>query len=396
ILFYTFYGQPDPAGALAHFIKSYHPDATDLSPAEARRVLAGKRALVILDGAEDAANLPAVRDVLPPTCAVLVTTRVPGGLALAGLPRREAVALLQTLAGEMDPATADRICALLDDLPLAVTLAGQYIAQSGDPADYLAWLEAAPLEAVDNPENLPDPHRRDSIPVLVEKSLARAGDQARAVLAVTGLLSLAPFDREVIAAALPNADPRRPLDRLVRYGLLRRAETGYAPAHALVHRFARRRLAPPAGALPRLAGYYTALAETESEKGLPGYRVLDGHRGHILAVLEACAAAGEWPRANKLVWAVKDYLDVQGYTADRVQVLETGVRAARALGQRYDEGAHLGHLGLAYRDLGQVEKAIEYHTQALAISREIGDRRGEGADLGHLGLAYHALGQVEK
>ena len=43
-----------------------------------------------------------------------------------------------------------------------------------------------------------------------------------------------------------------------------------------------------------------------------------------------------------------------------------------------------------------MEKAIGYYEQALAIAREIGDRRGEGAGLGNLGLAYKNLGQVEK
>ena len=69
---------------------------------------------------------------------------------------------------------------------------------------------------------------------------------------------------------------------------------------------------------------------------------------------------------------------------------------AREIGDRRGEGNHLGNLGLTYSDLGQVEKAIEYHGAALVISREIGDRRGEGADLGNLGIAYSAHGQVEK
>jgi tetratricopeptide (TPR) repeat protein len=53
-------------------------------------------------------------------------------------------------------------------------------------------------------------------------------------------------------------------------------------------------------------------------------------------------------------------------------------------------------LGIAYRDLGQVEKAIKYYEQALVIAREIGDRRREGIWLGNLGIAYRDLGQVEK
>jgi len=56
----------------------------------------------------------------------------------------------------------------------------------------------------------------------------------------------------------------------------------------------------------------------------------------------------------------------------------------------------LGNLGNAYTNLGQVEKAIEYHEHALVISKKIGDRRGEGNAIGDLGNAYSDLGQVEK
>ena len=41
-------------------------------------------------------------------------------------------------------------------------------------------------------------------------------------------------------------------------------------------------------------------------------------------------------------------------------------------------------------------KAIEYYEQALKISRETGDRRGEGNHLGNLGLAYSDLGEPRK
>jgi tetratricopeptide (TPR) repeat protein len=56
----------------------------------------------------------------------------------------------------------------------------------------------------------------------------------------------------------------------------------------------------------------------------------------------------------------------------------------------------LNSLGLVYADLGQVERAIGYHEQALVIARKIGDPDGEGASLGNLGLACTRLGQVER
>ena len=68
----------------------------------------------------------------------------------------------------------------------------------------------------------------------------------------------------------------------------------------------------------------------------------------------------------------------------------------REIGDRRGEGNSLGNLGIAYRQLGEERRAIEYHEQALVISREIDDRRGEGADLGSLGTAYLALGEERR
>jgi tetratricopeptide (TPR) repeat protein len=59
-------------------------------------------------------------------------------------------------------------------------------------------------------------------------------------------------------------------------------------------------------------------------------------------------------------------------------------------------GNTLGNLGNAYQALGEVEKAVRYHEKALVIFRKIGDRQGEGSVLGNLGKAYSACGQVEK
>ena len=50
-------------------------------------------------------------------------------------------------------------------------------------------------------------------------------------------------------------------------------------------------------------------------------------------------------------------------------------------------------LGNAYFLLGQYGKAIEYHTQDLAIAKEVGDRAGEGKAYGNLGANYIKLHQ---
>ncbi|TAD79089.1 MAG: tetratricopeptide repeat protein [Oscillatoriales cyanobacterium] len=69
---------------------------------------------------------------------------------------------------------------------------------------------------------------------------------------------------------------------------------------------------------------------------------------------------------------------------------------AKLTGDRQGEAASLGNLGLAYRSLGQYQRAIDLYEQSLAIAREIGDRKGEANSLGNLGNAYYSLGQVQR
>ena len=89
-------------------------------------------------------------------------------------------------------------------------------------------------------------------------------------------------------------------------------------------------------------------------------------------------------------------LDLHLPPRERTLILQTALDAARRLGDKQTEGVHLGNLGLAYADLGDARKAIEFYEQQLIIVREIGDRRGEGNALGNLGSAYYSLGDARK
>ncbi len=55
-----------------------------------------------------------------------------------------------------------------------------------------------------------------------------------------------------------------------------------------------------------------------------------------------------------------------------------------------------GNLGCAYQSKGAFSKAIEYHTQRLAIAKEVGDRAGEGGAYDNLGTFHmHLIEQVK-
>jgi tetratricopeptide (TPR) repeat protein len=69
---------------------------------------------------------------------------------------------------------------------------------------------------------------------------------------------------------------------------------------------------------------------------------------------------------------------------------------AKEAGDQAGEGAAYGNLGIAYVSLGDCAKAIEYQAQHLAIAKEVGDRAGEGGADGNLGNAYLSQGDYAK
>ena len=86
-------------------------------------------------------------------------------------------------------------------------------------------------------------------------------------------------------------------------------------------------------------------------------------------------------------------LNLRLHARGQIDWLTAAIDAARAIGNRQHEGVHLGNLGTAHGQLGELRTAIDYFEPALEIAREIGDRRGEGNTLGNLGNAYQGLGE---
>lgn len=87
--------------------------------------------------------------------------------------------------------------------------------------------------------------------------------------------------------------------------------------------------------------------------------------------------------------------DLRLHPRDRIRYLEPALTAARRLGQRDAESSHLGNLGLAYLDLGEPFKAIDFFKQQFAIASDSDDWRGQMATAGNLGLACSKLNKKE-
>ncbi|MFN8466309.1 MAG: tetratricopeptide repeat protein [Caldilineaceae bacterium] len=400
ILFHTFYHQPQASLALEKIARAYGVDSRPSPRDAALQALSGKTVLLVLDGTEQADDLPAVLAVAG-NCGVLITTRrhadAPDEVQdVEPLPRSESLGLLRAWAGRYaaDDAASNDIVRLVGGLPLALYLCGRYLAQRHQQAgEYVAWLKEGRLEALHFGER-----PTKSIPLLLRRSLEQVSKEAQAAFGVAGILALAPFGADTVAAALDvkTGAANRALGELVDYGLLLRLDDSYQVTHALAHSYARTEAAPDADVVNRLAMHYAAVAEAKSAKGLPGYAALDSHRVHIVAVQAAALKAEQWEAVRQITWNLEDYLDLQGYFTDRQTIIQAGLTAARASNAQYDQAEFLNRLGNAHFSLGETRRAIEYYEQYLVIAREIGDRGGEGAALGNLGNAYYSLGETRR
>jgi tetratricopeptide (TPR) repeat protein len=412
--------------------------------------LAGKRVLVLADDARDDAQ---VEPLQPPRgCALLITSRrhftLPGlrledSIDLGVLPAHEAEKLLLEISPRIGEhaATLAKLCGCL---PLALRVSASVLANDATlpVARYLDQLERQRLALLRDPDD-PDNPNAD-----VEASLRLSYDAldpaAQNVLAQLSIFA-PPFDlaaAEAVVALTPNPSPaaageesnalppsttmprnthlpspvamgegrgvRDLLGLLYRRSLLEwDAEKERYRVHDLVRAFGAAQLEDGVAVWERYARYYARVARRADElyyQGgeavLAGLALFDSERAHIDAGW-FWIRQGESSAKDKLLWdyayAVTDIgllrYDLQ---LEQIPYLEAALAVARRQGDRDAEGAWLGNLGIAYADLGEARRAIEFYEQALAIDREIGDRRGEGADLGNLGIAYADLGEARR
>ncbi len=398
------------------------PDSLDQLQSLYQQTLYDKRGLLILDNAADSEQ---VKPLLPPPTgwAIIVTSRKLSKLKgakmcnLALLPEEDALTLLQRVLrdGERDEADdpaatvqLQRIVQLCGRLPLALRLAGSFLATYADwsLAEYVQALEQQRLDhlQVEGQEDITavlqvsiSQMERDD-PTLVDRWYALA-------------IFAAPFDRTAAAKVWGMGDDIPTVRKLMSNLLLRSVleydqESQSYTLHDLLREYALHHNPPDAERYRRYATYVRDEGEAANDRYLEGNEgVLEGVRRfdaltpHLLAVWEGVRQQDN-DEARQLVCDLPlvmiNLLALRLLPQQRLPLFEAGLAAARSLGDKQREGAHLGNLGYAYTDLGNVERAIGYYKQVLTITRQIKDRMGEGKALGNLGIAYRNLGDLER
>jgi DNA-binding SARP family transcriptional activator/tetratricopeptide (TPR) repeat protein len=431
-----------PGDALRWFLGAFGvteeqiPDSVDAQSALYRSVLAGKRVLVILDNARDAAQ---VRPLLPgsQSCLALVTSRarLPGLAATEGarlvpldvLTAGDAHELLASRLGERARSEADAAQQLTEAcsrLPLALSIVAARVAArpylpladlARDLADAQGRLEAldagdpmASIRAVFSwsCEQLSGPaarmfrllglHAGPDVTIAAAAGLAGV-DHGQAAAAVAELA-----DAHLIAEHAPGRYAFHDLLRAYA-AYLARTTDGELERQAAVHRVldhylhtasaasgllnpARPQLPlgpPSAGVTPEtLSTVAEVLAWFEAERQV------------LIAAITQAADAGLDPLAWQLPWAVWLFFDREGYWHDQVAIQRIAIAAAGRLDDRARQAHAYRDLGCTYGRLGQLAEARELCCQALDLHREVGDRMGEARAHNEIAMLAEQQGRI--
>ena len=396
VIWHDFYRERLADQALEKIARAFGKEPSPSAAAAAQLALSGKRVLLLLDGTENADDLAKVRDIRG-ACGVLVTSRKHRDALtecqdLDRLPLPEAVALLRAWAANQatDDAAVQAICEFVDGLPLAIRLVGRYLHQTGDSAaDYLAWLREAPFEALDDSDT--EPHRQESVPRLVQRSLEQVSETAQQVLSVAGTLAFAPFTSKVLTDTLhlSSGNVRRALRQLTDYGLLLRTGETYLVSHALIHAYTRTHYPLSEELTERLAAHYQHLLEEQSLREAAGFIILAQEQPHIMATFDACQIHAHQQAVLALLWSAERYFRYQGYWHDLQTAATLGLAAAQQLHDQNQQANCIKALGDVHHMQDEYDDARARYAEARPIYAQIGDRLGEANCIQALGDVHH-------
>ncbi|MET9774834.1 BTAD domain-containing putative transcriptional regulator [Streptomyces sp. NPDC006367] len=387
------------------------PDSLEERAALYRSVLDGRRVLVLLDNARDAAQ---VRPLLPGTegCAALVTSRA-RMVDLAGahlvdldvMSPEEALTLFTKIVGE-ERVAAEREAALdvvgaCGFLPLAIRIAASRLAARR------TWTVSVLAAKLADERRRLDELRAGDLAVKATFELGY-GQLEPAQARAFRLLGLADGPDISLAAAaavldLPAEETEDLLESLVDTSLLESAAPGRYRFHDLVRLYARacaeRDEHPPTerdAALSRLLDFYLATAAAVYAIERPGDRLVDGlepteHPGltftegsaaldwlyseaaPLLACVRQAAGTDRLRRAVDLLWAAKDLTESGANSHQYETTARAMCDATRAGGDPRAEGRARTTLTNVLLVSGRIQQAAEQAELAMALAESARD-----------------------
>jgi tetratricopeptide (TPR) repeat protein len=432
----------EPAALLATFLRQLgvDPDALPVSTEERgalyRSLLAGRRVLILLDDAHDAAQ---VRPLIPGTagCVVVVTMRYRvSGLAgaahldLEPLSRRDASTLLGRIAGTArvaaEPRAVSTILAACGNLPLAIRLVGARLASRP------AWKVMDLADRLDAARRQLDELRFADQDVRASFEISYASLSVREAVpsqAARGFCLLALWTGQDIdlaaAASLLGEDIRKAepiLEHLVDMHLMESFRPGRYSMHGLLRAFAaeraERELSRPAriAAVTRLITWYALAAnamdavvapkrrrtEVQAVPGVapapdlrsPADAVEWGENEHanLLSASRLSQSSGLHELAWQLPTALWGFFRLQRHARSMVDTQEIALASTLDSKNKEAEAMVRNNLATALTMAGKYEDAISHLDASVTIRTSLGDEDGAARTLNNLGIASMEAG----
>jgi tetratricopeptide (TPR) repeat protein len=373
----------------------------------------GGQRLIVLDNAED---LQVLQNWLPKlqSARLLITSRrenwpIDMGLnvkKLEVLARSQSIELLCKLAArlkEMPDEQLDNLADFLGDLPLALDLAGWYLADRPElPVEgYLAELEAgSALEHTslrDWAEHSPTGHLTSLAATfaLSWERLTEGDELAKQLFKIGGYCAPnMPIPRQILAKAMGTDVPDHELDRALRklesLGLMDSSE-GSRRMHSLLAEFARLQdRDSDESVLPDLAEAMAEITTEAIESGLPeNMRPLHEHLDFVARSAEESNLQSSGALWNNLGVNLKDLADYEGAK----RILERALKIdENAYGPDHPNVARdVNNIGMVLQDLGDLQEARKCYERALKI-----DQKADGSDHPNVARDVNNIGSVLK
>lgn len=386
-----------------------------------RSLLAGRRMLVVLDNASDAAQ---VRPLLPGAagCLVVVTSRddltgliadgaYPVGLDV--LTDEESANLLGARVGvdrvAAEPGAVDEIVARCAGLPLALAIVAARAAQHRHfpLAAFAAELRTNAFAGTDlepvfswSYRGLGEPAAR-----LFRLVGAHPGPDLAAPAAAS-LAGVAPARVRPLLAELSRAhllDERAP-GRFSCHDLLRAYGAGLAGAaerRDAVRRLLDHYLHGAVAAAVALDPHREQVRPPPAEPGVATVAIagpaealawFGAEHRNLVAAVELAAAAGFDRHCWQLGSSTWKYFDRRGNWHDWAVTLETALAATERLGDRAAQARIARGLAGAFSRLGRLDDAFANYRRAIVLLDELGDRAGHAHTLHNLAIVLHRQG----
>jgi tetratricopeptide (TPR) repeat protein len=418
-------GVLSPADVLAQWLRAFGLDESSM-PRDLRErsslfrsQLSGKRAILVLDNAQDDSQ---VRPLLPgcPTCVAIVTSRrVLGALEgatvveLDVLSESKALEFLERLIGQervqKERQAAQEIVRLCGKLPLAIRIVGgtlktkrhwtlsHYAQQLADEKQRLNHLQLSNLD----------------VRASFELSYRELTDTDAELFYRLGTLEGKEFGFALASAVIgKESNSGDGLERLADVQLLEALEGHRYRFHDLIRVFAREKLVKLvtldhqktikqsiADFLIEWSGFMNYLLTPQNRQKIVQEAIKKGEsssladeqilnltrivlnsiaqeREHLLSALHWVNDAMRWNAVMGLTTNLVDFFDTKSYWQDWEQSCLMAVTAAQNADHPQGEAAMYNNLGALYQTQSRWEEAMISYQKSLKIKRALSDRHG--------------------